>query len=260
VLELLPGTAPPRRSPITMPGYRTGKPAPNKGMKLPAEPLSRAEVEQLMKACSTRGSAGIRDRALIVLLYRTGLRIAEALALVEKDVDLEHGLVVVLRGKGVKRRTVGLDPTAAAVLERWLRRRRELAIPRTWQGRPATIFCVITRPRRGKPLHPSCVRESMKRLARRAGVDKRVHPHGFRHTHAFELAMEQTPLIIISKQLGHRSLSTTQRYVDHLAPGDVIAAMQARTWNGRPAAAVHSPDVLTELAALRDRLQELLPG
>lgn len=230
MLELLTGTAPPRRSPITMPGYRTGKPAPNKGMKLPAEPLSRAEVERLMKACSARGSAGIRDRALIALLYRTGLRIAEALALTPADVDLEQGLVVVLRGKGHKRRLVGLDPAAAAVLERWMRHRRQLGVPRTYRGEPTTVFCVITRPRLGKPLYASCVRESLKRLAARAGIKRRVHPHGLRHTHAFELAMEDTPLLVISKQLGHTSLATTQRYVDHLQAGDVVTAMQARTW------------------------------
>lgn len=237
-----------RCSPITRPGYRAGMPAPNKGMKLPAEPLSRSDVDKLMAACSARGASGVRDRALIALLYRGGLRISEALALQPKDVDLEHGLVVILLGKGKRRRTVGIDPTACAVLERWMHRRRELGIPRTWLNpvtgvrEPTTIFCVISRgPRRGKPIYASVFRDKLKDLAERAGIERRVHPHGFRHTHAFELATEGTPVHVIRKQLGHASLATTERYIDHLAPGDVIAFMRNRVWRdagepGQPAA------------------------
>jgi site-specific recombinase XerD len=215
----------PLRSPITMPGYRQGLPAPNKGMKLPAEPLTQAEVLALLGACSSRGSAGLRDQALIVLLWRSGLRIAEALALHPKDLDLERRTVAVLHGKGDRRRVVGIDPTAAAFLERWMRRRAALGIAR---GRP--VFCVISQPRRGKAMYASVFREKLKDLAERAGIEKRVHPHGLRHTHAFELATEGVPVHVIRKQLGHKSLATTERYIDHLAPGDVIAAMQHRAW------------------------------
>jgi site-specific recombinase XerD len=218
-----------------MPGNRLGKPAPNKGMKLPAEPLSRADVSKLLAACSTRGSAGIRDRALIAVLYRGGLRIAEALALRPGDVDLENGLVVVLHGKGNRRRTVGLDPAACAIVERWTRRRRDLGIPRTWTSPTgekitAPLFCVISRPSKGKPMYASVFREKLKDLAERAEIDRRVHPHGLRHTHAFELATEGVPVHVIRKQLGHRRLNTTERYIDHLSPGDVIAAMRSRSW------------------------------
>lgn len=224
-----------RRSPITMPGHRTGLPAPNKGMKLPAEPLSRSDVSKLLAACSTRGSAGIRDRALIAVLYRSGLRVAEALALRPADIDLDNGLVVVLHGKGNRRRTVGMDPEACAIVERWARRRRELAIPRTWtspEGEKLTtpLFCVISNPNKGKPIYASVFREKLKDLAERAEIDRRVHPHGLRHTHAFELATEGVPVHVIRKQLGHASLATTERYIDHLSPGDVISAMRARTW------------------------------
>jgi site-specific recombinase XerD len=214
-----------RRSPVTLPGYRAGMPAPNKGMKLPAEPLSRRDVEKLMAACSSRGAAGHRDRAMIALLYRTGLRIGEALALLPKDVDLEHGLVIVLHGKGNRRRTVGIDPATCAILERWMTRRRALGV-----GPRAPIFCVVSHPNRGKPQHASVFREKLKALAWKAGVDRRVHPHGLRHTLAFELATEGTPVNVIRRQLGHTNLGTTQRYIDHLAPGDVIAAMRSRDW------------------------------
>ena len=78
-------------------------------MKLAAEPLTRAEVNALLAQCSRRAPTGIRNRALITVLYRTGLRIFEALALQPKDVDLDNGTLRVLHGKGDKMRTVGLD-------------------------------------------------------------------------------------------------------------------------------------------------------
>jgi integrase len=68
-------------------------------------------------------------------------------------------------------------------------------------------------------------------LARKAGIEKRVHPHGLRHTHAYELMMEGVPVPIIQQQLGHSSLATTDRYVGHLAPIDLIARMQEREWD-----------------------------
>src|SRR5580704_16684213 len=68
------------RSPVTLPEYRIGKAAPNKGRKFPPEPLTPREVLALIDACA-RGSAGMRNRALIALLWRTGLRVSEALAL-----------------------------------------------------------------------------------------------------------------------------------------------------------------------------------
>ncbi len=69
------------------------------------------------------------------------------------------------------------------------------------------------------------------RLARRAGIDKRVHPHGLRHTRAAELAFEGVPMNVVQAQLGHSSLATTSRYLAHIAPAELVKAMQARTWS-----------------------------
>jgi len=66
-------------------------------------------------------------------------------------------------------------------------------------------------------------------LGRSAGILRRVHPHGLRHTHAAELRAEGVDIGIISKQLGHRSIATTARYLDHVAPRDVIKAIAQRT-------------------------------
>src|SRR5882724_11331329 len=110
----------------------------NKGRRYPAEVLTPDEVRALVKACSNRAPTGVRNRALVVALYRGGLRISEALRLAPKDVDRAAGTVTVLHGKGDKRRTVGLDPGAFAVLERWLDRRARLGI----NGR-SPIFCTL---------------------------------------------------------------------------------------------------------------------
>ena len=87
-----------------------GRHPANAGQRYPAEILTPDEVRALIKACSNRAPTGIRNRALLVLLYRGGLRITEALRLHPKDLDRAAGTVTVLRGKGGKRRTIGLEP------------------------------------------------------------------------------------------------------------------------------------------------------
>ncbi len=102
-------------SSITKPGYRKGRSPANKGKTYPAEVLTEEQVRALLARCSATSSYGLRHRALITLLYRTGLRLGEALALRLKDVDLAVGSVTVLHGKGDRRRTVGIDPGATRV-------------------------------------------------------------------------------------------------------------------------------------------------
>ena len=75
------------------------------------------------------------------------------------------------------------------------------------------------------------MRALMPRLARRAGIEKRVHAHGLRHTHAAELALEGQPMNLIQAQLGHSSLATTSRYLAHIAPAQLIEAMRVRAWS-----------------------------
>ena len=91
---------------------------PNKGKRYPPEILTPDEVRSLIRACSSRAPTGVRNRALLVTLYRAGLRIGETLDLYPKDIDREAGTVRILNGKGKRARTVGLDPGAFAVIER----------------------------------------------------------------------------------------------------------------------------------------------
>ena len=200
----------------------TGRPAPpNRGKTYPPEILSEDEVRQLVRACSNRAPTGIRNRALITLLYRTGLRISEALSLYPKDLDSAEGRVLVRHGKGDKARVVGLDHESFAVIERWMDRRAKLGL----NGRQP-VFCTL----RGEPVKSPYVRSLLPRLAAKAGIEKRVHAHGLRHTHAAELAREGTPMNLIRAQLGHENLSTTSRYLDHIAPQELIDRMRSRTW------------------------------
>jgi site-specific recombinase XerD len=190
--------------------------------RLPAEVYTADEVARLVKACSTRAKSGVRNRALITILYRGGLRISEALALLLKDLDRGAGTVRVLHGKGDKSRTIGLDDGAFAMIERWIDLRAGLNI-----GARSPIFCTLA----GEPIEPAYIRALLPRLAKKAGIEKRVHAHGFRHTNACELAAEGVEIRIISAQLGHENISTTDRYLKHLLPTQVIDAMRARKWN-----------------------------
>jgi len=210
------------RDSMAPPGaFVPASPRSNKGRRFPAELLSPEEVRGLLRACSSRAPTGIRNRALIAVLYRGGLRISEALALRAKDVDQAAGTVTVLHGKGDQRRTVGMDPAAFALLERWLDKRRALGL----SGR-RPIFCTLG----GEPLDSSYVRRLLPRLAAKAGIEKRVHAHGLRHAHAAELAAEGLPVNVVQQQLGHGSLATTDRYLRHIAPRERVEAMQRREW------------------------------
>lgn len=203
-------------------GNQPGHVPANKGRTLPPEPLTAGEVGKLIGACSPTSATGIRHRALIVMLWRGQLRVSEALALQVKDLDTSAGSVRVLHGKGDKSRLVGLDPEALAVVQRWLDRRKQLGL----NGRHP-LFATHD----GKPIAAAYIRALLPRLARRAGIEKRVHAHGLRHTGAAELANEGAPIHVISAQLGHSNVATTSRYIAHLQPQVVVDAMKARTWN-----------------------------
>lgn len=189
--------------------------------RLPPEILTDAEVRALMDESSNHTPTGIRNRALIALLYRTGLRINEALSLFPKDVNSEEGMASVLKGKGGRSRIVGLDTGAITFLQAWLDARDRLGLT----GR-SPVFCTV----RGNAISASYIRVLLKRLASKAGIEKRVHAHGLRHTHAAQLRGEGVDIGVISRQLGHSSIITTVHYLDHIAPQAVVETMQRRRW------------------------------
>ena len=186
-------------------------------MKRARTVLTGAEVRLLLASCN-QGRTGRRNRALIVLLYRTGLRISEALDLELGDLDLGRKTLAVRNGKGGRARVVPIDSFV----------RDELAAWDEVRPRSPHLFCTLT----GARVLPSYVRELLPRLAGLAGIKKRVHPHAFRHSLAFEMANERTPLHVIMRVLGHANLSTTTTYLDHLGNPEMIEAIERRAWNG----------------------------
>ncbi|MEM7621887.1 MAG: site-specific integrase [Planctomycetota bacterium] len=191
------------------------------GRRFPAEVYTDAEVRRVLAAVPPPAAYQARTRALVAVLYRSGLRLGEALDLRPPDVDAAAGAVRVLRGKGGRPRTAGMDAGAFEYLDSWLRHRRAF-------GRVETepLFCTAE----GSPIFPSTVRRALARLGRRAGLAKRLHAHGLRHTHAAQLRAEGVDIAIISRQLGHASLLTTVIYLDHLHPSSVLEAVGGRDW------------------------------
>ena len=132
--ELLLDAAGRRRSPATLPEFHAGRPPRNKGMRYPADPPTIEEIVTVMRHASD-GVHGRRLRGLIVVLWRAGLRICEALALAEADLDPRRGSLLVRRGKGGRRREVGMDDWAWEQLEPWLPARVKLPV--------GPLFCIV---------------------------------------------------------------------------------------------------------------------
>ena len=130
-----------RRSPATLSGFHQGRPPRNKGLRYPPDPPTVEEIIAVMRAAGDRPD-GLRLRGVIVVLWRAGLRVSEALALAESDFDRTRGAVLVRRGKGGKRREVGMDRWAWEQLEPWLRVRAGLPV--------GALFCVLRGPTRGR--------------------------------------------------------------------------------------------------------------
>jgi site-specific recombinase XerD len=208
-----------RRSPATMPGYHAGRPPRNKGMRYPADPPTIDEIVAVMRHASD-DRHGWRLRAMIVVLWRAGLRVQEALALAEHDLDRRRGSILVRSGKGGRRREVGMDDWGWEHLHPWLAARTELPV--------GPLFCVIDGVTRGRAWSAAAVRTEFRRLAARAGVTRRFAPHQLRHAHALELAREGVPLNIIQRQLGHLNLGTTSIYLQGIDPEEIITAVRTR--------------------------------
>lgn len=200
-------------------GTRSRRPKPK--TRRPPEVLTDTEVRALLDTCGRYTKTGLRHRAMLALLYRAGLRISEALSLRPHDVDLAAGTVRVRFGKGGYDRVAGLDAGAATIVGEWMAVRMAMPLEAT-----APLLCSSS----GRAVTTAYIRRLLPVLGRKAKIPKRVHAHGFRHTHAAQLRAEGVDVAIISKQLGHRSILTTIRYLDHINPVAVVQAMRGRVW------------------------------
>jgi site-specific recombinase XerD len=208
-----------RRSAATLPSFHQGRSPGNKGLRYPADPPPVEEIIAVMRAAGD-GPDGIRLRGVIVVLWRAGLRISEALALAESDLDRSRGAVLVRCGKGGKRREVGMDRWGWENLEPWLTIRTALPV--------GALFCVLRGPTRGRPCAAAGIRSQLRSAARAAGVRRRFAPHQLRHAHAVEMSREGVPLVVIQRQLGHADLGITSTYLRGIDNTEIIHTVHER--------------------------------
>jgi integrase/recombinase XerD len=179
------------------------QPLPRQWGKLPAC-LNRAEVERLLQAPDPATALGLRDRAMLELLYASGLRVSELCQLHLSDLNSELGVVRVL-GKGNKQRLVPVGRPALAALAAYLARGRGALL-----GRRTSPYLFVTA--RGGPLTRQAFWKLLGRHGRRAGLSRRLWPHAVRHSFATHLLEGGADLRSVQLMLGHADISTTQIY------------------------------------------------
>ena len=173
--------------------------------------LSPEEVGRLLAAPDCGTVLGVRDRAILALLYGTGIRASECATLRQDDVDL-HEQTVTVMGKGGRRRTIPLNERVTAAL-RLYERARGAALP------AAPYF----RSRRGRAMSRNAIYERVRTWALRAKIAKRMSPHRLRHTFATHLVRAGVGLVTIRDLLGHRLITSTQIYL-HVTARDLREA------------------------------------
>src|ERR1035441_2524872 len=149
-----------RRSPVTTPGYRRGQAPVNKGITLPAEILAPQEVQLLL---SSFGSSltDVRNYAIVVLMYRAGLKVGEIVALERRHFELGNQLLAVPATRRLPERRITINTGTQEALERWISVRKAAAVRLA-----APLFCTVTADAKGNRLHASYLRTPLNERAR----------------------------------------------------------------------------------------------
>lgn len=192
--------------------------------------LTVDEVFCLLDAPCSKDRYGLRDRAVMELLYSTGIRVSELVACNCKDLDFATGMVKVM-GKGKKERIVPFGRAAAEALDRYFPQRDRLILARVERGHPPEREALFLNSR-GTRLTARSVERFVRMYGQRAGIQVTVTPHGLRHSFATHLLEMGADLRTVQELLGHVSLSTTQKYthvnMEHLTRVYDEAHPQAR--------------------------------
>ncbi|MBN1114034.1 MAG: site-specific tyrosine recombinase XerD [Oligoflexia bacterium] len=175
--------------------------APKFNKTLP-EVLTVTEVERLLKAPEPDRWEGIRDRAMLELMYASGLRVSELVSLKNEDVNISEGFLIVRSGKGGKDRLTLMGQFAKV----WLQKYLDASLERL----TASEYLFLTR--RGKPFTRQAVWLKLREYAEKAMIDKKVYPHILRHSFATHLLEGGADLRAIQTLLGHSSITTTEVY------------------------------------------------
>jgi len=179
---------------------------PKKETRLPRAVLTAKEARRILDAPDLSLVIGIRDRAMLEVLYSTGIRLGGLRRLSIFDCDLQGGLLRVNKGKGAKDRVIPLGRHAVKFLKTYLTKVR----PHYTKGNRAERCLFVSR--LGAPLSEPVVQKAVRKYARAAGIRKKVTPHTFRHTFATEMVRNGADITAVQKMLGHSDLSVTQLY------------------------------------------------
>ncbi len=182
--------------------------SPKLGRPLP-DSLTEEEVENLLAAPDIEKPQGLRDRAMLELLYACGLRVSELVSLKIEQLNLRQGVIRVF-GKGSKERLVPIGEQAVSWIEDYTRDSRPVLL----KGRLTTNALFVTN--RGGPMTRQAFWYVIKRNARQADINKHLSPHTLRHAFATHLVNHGADLRVVQMLLGHSDLSTTQIYT-HVA-------------------------------------------
>jgi hypothetical protein len=165
-----------KRSPITLPEYRRGKPAHNKGMKLPAEVLSLGEVKAMMESFGT-SPAGVRNRAMAMLMYRASLKMGQVVALERHHYDRRRGQLSMPASRYRPEQALVLDAQTKEALDAWMDARRPVGVSLS-----APMFCAVEGPSKGSRIHAAYLRETLRKKAEVLGIDRRVTAQGLKRS------------------------------------------------------------------------------
>ena len=199
--------------------------------KLPRVVLTETQVRELVAAPSAATATGKRNRAILELLYGTGIRVTECARLETRDVDLAKGTLFVRQGKGKKDRIVPVLGRAAAALDLYLREARHEFVRHPTE--PAVFLSKLS----GRALSPGAFELLVRQSAKAAGIPARVSPHTLRHSFATHLIQGGADVRHVQELLGHASLSSTAIYT-RVATADLRGVIRKshpreRTWRGR---------------------------
>ncbi len=175
-----------------------------RGWKRLPKSLSSRDVEALLDQPKTGSVLGMRDRAMLELLYATGLRVSELVGLRIRDLNLERGYLVVI-GKGSKERLVPMGEAAMEAVHDYLERARPLLL----KGRESEHLFISSK---RKVITRQMFWERIKQYSRQAGIEQNISPHTLRHSFATHLLDNGADLRAVQAMLGHSDISTTQIY------------------------------------------------